>query len=395
MDYLSTKQTAELWGISPRRIVLLASQGRISGAKQIDGRWFIPEGTSKPQNPRSRQSAQQSDDENRYVFPFLLACVNSEEQIAQFTPDEKKLYELCLTYETGDFVRARKLAEELLSCNNQYIRLGALYHLPVICMYQNDYEWTDKYTVLFRTACHDCKDHKNEIALILSEFNSEFVSTSGLEQDLRAIDLNKLPDNLLPWLSTCTLFVEINKLCLNRTTADLSHYEIYCRMIESQGYFFIAICMHAYLSAYYALQKSTDKEHYHLKKALDMSLEHGTIFTIAYSMAFNHDTSQKILREYPREIAKQFRAFAEIFANGRNGYYKYRGIKNALEQLSEEDYSLITLCLKNHSIEEMSERFGLSRSGMNRRLSKLYSKLNVNSKSELIQVYLGSVCEWK
>lgn len=32
MEFLTTKQAAELWGISPRRVALLCAQGRIPGA---------------------------------------------------------------------------------------------------------------------------------------------------------------------------------------------------------------------------------------------------------------------------------------------------------------------------------------------------------------------------
>ena len=31
MEFLTTKQAAELWGISPRRVALLCAQGRSSG----------------------------------------------------------------------------------------------------------------------------------------------------------------------------------------------------------------------------------------------------------------------------------------------------------------------------------------------------------------------------
>ena len=37
MDYITTKQAAEKWGISERRVQVLCVQGRIKGAVRLDG----------------------------------------------------------------------------------------------------------------------------------------------------------------------------------------------------------------------------------------------------------------------------------------------------------------------------------------------------------------------
>ncbi len=52
MGYLSITQTAEKWGISGRRIQLLCSQGRISGATKIGSYWAIPDDVEKPKDAR-------------------------------------------------------------------------------------------------------------------------------------------------------------------------------------------------------------------------------------------------------------------------------------------------------------------------------------------------------
>ena len=52
MEYLSISQTAEKWGISKRRIQVLCSQDRISGAMKIGSYWAIPEDAEKPKDER-------------------------------------------------------------------------------------------------------------------------------------------------------------------------------------------------------------------------------------------------------------------------------------------------------------------------------------------------------
>ena len=54
---MTTKEAAEKWGISERRINVLCAQKRIEGAIKEDGRWSIPDSAHKPEDRRikSRQ----------------------------------------------------------------------------------------------------------------------------------------------------------------------------------------------------------------------------------------------------------------------------------------------------------------------------------------------------
>lgn len=52
MTYLSIAQTAERWGISPRRIQVLCREDRVSGAVRIGHSWAIPDDEPKPADAR-------------------------------------------------------------------------------------------------------------------------------------------------------------------------------------------------------------------------------------------------------------------------------------------------------------------------------------------------------
>ncbi|MDR2505626.1 MAG: helix-turn-helix domain-containing protein [Oscillospiraceae bacterium] len=52
MDYISTKEAAEKWGISERRIQKLCEEGRIHGAVRFVRVWAIPQDAEKPQDGR-------------------------------------------------------------------------------------------------------------------------------------------------------------------------------------------------------------------------------------------------------------------------------------------------------------------------------------------------------
>ena len=63
MRYLTTKQTAERWGISDRRVRVLAREGRIPGVIEENGSYLIPEDAAKPEDKRYKRRAE-------YLLPY-------------------------------------------------------------------------------------------------------------------------------------------------------------------------------------------------------------------------------------------------------------------------------------------------------------------------------------
>lgn len=54
MNYITTKEAAEKWGISDRRILQYCNAGRIPGAVKKGNLWLIPADASKPKDGRYR-----------------------------------------------------------------------------------------------------------------------------------------------------------------------------------------------------------------------------------------------------------------------------------------------------------------------------------------------------
>ncbi len=52
MDYISTIDVGEKWGLSKRRVAILCSEGRIPNAKKIGNTWLIPDDAEKPSDAR-------------------------------------------------------------------------------------------------------------------------------------------------------------------------------------------------------------------------------------------------------------------------------------------------------------------------------------------------------
>ena len=56
MEYLTSPEMSEKWGISSRRISLLCAEGRIEGAIKKGKTWLIPSDTQKPADARFKSN---------------------------------------------------------------------------------------------------------------------------------------------------------------------------------------------------------------------------------------------------------------------------------------------------------------------------------------------------
>ena len=55
MDYMTLKEVAEKWGVTPRRVNYYCAGGGISGAVKMAGVWLIPKNAEKPIDGRTKQ----------------------------------------------------------------------------------------------------------------------------------------------------------------------------------------------------------------------------------------------------------------------------------------------------------------------------------------------------
>lgn len=56
MDYMTLKEAAEQWGVTPRRVNYYCAAGRILGAEKVGTIWLIPKGAEKPDDGRQKEN---------------------------------------------------------------------------------------------------------------------------------------------------------------------------------------------------------------------------------------------------------------------------------------------------------------------------------------------------
>ncbi len=52
MEYITTKEAANKWGLTERRVQVLCKQGKIPGVFRLGWAWAIPKDATKPEDRR-------------------------------------------------------------------------------------------------------------------------------------------------------------------------------------------------------------------------------------------------------------------------------------------------------------------------------------------------------
>ena len=59
MDYMTLKEAAEKWGVTPRRVNYYCAGGRIPDAVKMASVWLLPKTAEKPLDGRTKQGKEQ------------------------------------------------------------------------------------------------------------------------------------------------------------------------------------------------------------------------------------------------------------------------------------------------------------------------------------------------
>ena len=68
MDYMTLKETAEKWNVTPRQVNYLCSAGRIPGAVKMASVWLVPKNADKPVDGRTKQGKELKNAEDTFYI---------------------------------------------------------------------------------------------------------------------------------------------------------------------------------------------------------------------------------------------------------------------------------------------------------------------------------------
>lgn len=386
MKIMTTNEASKLWGITPRRIAMLASQGRIPGAKYTENRWLIPADAEKPSDSRKR--SRKTLGQNHYVFPNIIYALCNDFSVDDLDDEEKSLLDAMMLYESGDFDKGIEICVELLNnTKSLYVQIGALYILSFLYIIVRRFDEATTAILRCFDACSKAEEHKSEVLLMMHEYEAAFKGRGWLETSFSIMPSARYSSFETAFFGYLCAYQDVARANKRKTDINTNLHELSLIYMEKEGYEFLAMFTHFFVSLMYAGNGNEANEYYHLKRALEIAVKNNTFTSLAGLTSFFPDLSYTILKEFPDEVQTKYIALMELNSATYTEFFSYSGGKTMLNKLSCDDYVLISYCMRNYSVMKIAQKEDISLSKAKKQLVALYKKLGVKGKSELVSAY--------
>ena len=196
LQFMSTKEAAQKWKISQRRVSILCAEGRIEGVAMLGNMWIIPRDAQKPEDARMTRSVPQKD-----VHPFVK-WAGGKSQVLEILKKN-------LPAGLGESVR--KYAEPFVGGGALLFSLIGEYDFSEIYINDNNRELMNAYETI--------KTAPEKLILKLQEMQEEYVGLNEEGQQAFYYDMREEFNTVELCEKTAVkkaaLFVFLNKTCFN------------------------------------------------------------------------------------------------------------------------------------------------------------------------------------
>ena len=204
MKYISTKEAAEKWGVSVRRVQYLCGHDRIKGAVRFGPVWKIPSTAVLP-------NARKKDEDPHLPLPrkspFLdmtdlynkagAADACAEMLINQ--PEAHALFQAQIAYRRGEIEKVYERARYFLNAHSGfYAILGGGMLLAQCAIWRGDiYLWKEAKKHIFEAPCKDAHD-REIVALTLAIIDSSIYDNKDYPEWFKIGNFEALPGDSHP-----------------------------------------------------------------------------------------------------------------------------------------------------------------------------------------------------
>lgn len=198
MDFMSTKETAEKWNISQRRVAILCSEKRIPGAMMVGNMWIIPTDVKKPKDARTTRFLH---DSTSPIKPFVK-WAGGKAQILDIIRQR---------YPSGLGKTITKYAEPFVGGGAILFDVLSKYRLEEVYISDINHELMDTYTQI--------RENAEKLISVLSTLEREYLPLPDGERKnyyySKRKRFNALKTNFAASEEIAALFIYLNKTCFN------------------------------------------------------------------------------------------------------------------------------------------------------------------------------------
>jgi len=383
MEYLSSKETAIKWGISPTRVVVMAKKGMIPGAQLVGKSWLIPIDSNKPIDGRYKKPDTLITEP--FIFPFLTFYNYKDSSFLKRLDSEfREYFEYEKIFIHGEGKKSldgfKKLNEKT---KNIYIKIGCLFYLSFTqLIIQNFKEFENYYNQLIKVLSIDFK-YKDDLQIILTNLNA--ISKGNVYFDLLFnISPNKiLNEECEPFLATFCAYSACGMMISKGLPIDTKLYELLAKSYEEKRYYRVALCLNLFLSLMYKMMHKKDELLMHIRKTIQLAYSQDSYADLAEYYHYFSEEANDVLKEYPPHIKEYIQSKNIEFLSAANGLASYFNHSKTLPILKAIDYKYISYALDNVPNKVIASDFDISVSAVSKKYLSLCNRFKVASKEEL------------
>lgn len=384
MEYITTKEASEKWGISTIRITILANEGRIPGAYRLGKSWLIPASATKPKARRSRSKASADSMPDTFSFPLYHFRPDwNKDKEAALSKQEKILLRAETAIWESRFNDAYPLLESIIkSPDDIVIEIGALGLAGMCCMALNRFEDYCRFNMRLQRLLSDDFPHRDDLKTILDLLKT-YVET--LTYSAKGYTYNPdINEQCLPLVCVLIGFAGYAKESIKSGSADISMLELILRFVKTTGAVIAMEFIHCHLLSIYDMRQETKKATEHARDAIQIAYENKFYLPLATYYHYYKHIFDPILEEYSEDFQRTIQRIVYQHEDEFGAFLSSINENTALAKLSSEDYAYshgVYIGLTNAAI---AKKLGVSIQTVHRRLEKIFEKVGVENKRELV-----------
>lgn len=387
MEYISSTEASEKWGISPRQVQRLLANNRIPCAKKHGRSWMIPVDAEKPIDPRREKRLAKNSLSSDLAYVLASTTVpmpsHSPDAILDSMLEERLYiqYEGELAYLRGDF-------QKTLSCfqkteGDDAARLRACPVAIAAAISIGDYH---AYTEIDEYLKKHLKGGGDSVITAMAELAAATVAVSVIapnmapdwlkEGDLRALPIQARPD---------ALYLRAKYfLCIGQYEAMLAVAQTALTFCASaQGITFPDIYLRLTCAvACHCLGRGEDARRW-LLDAMDIALPHGFITPFAELVTALGVLMEQCLEqaypEYRNAVIGQWKRTWKNWISFHNQFTK----DNITYTLTLREYHIALLVARRLPYAEIAKQHCISVGRLKNIMLEIYGKLLISGRDEL------------
>ena len=388
MDYISTQDAAQQWGVSLRHVQRLIKGNRIPGAKKYGNYWMIPKDSARPVD--LRRTREKDDGAPPYLSCVLLSAVvpmprDDPDAVLSTLPDEKKRaqYRAELDYLRGNFDAVKAYYAGVLPSDTTYLCAANIAICAAMCT--RDYPlFKEIETSVKEIETGSSSPCARRAASLLPVLAGVCMNAPGNAPDwLKSGELDGFPAEAHPML----LFMRIKYLQSIRDHNGMLAAAQTARILYQKSATMTLVDL--YLTCFcacgcYALGRMEDTRTY-LKKSVAMCEKGGFVSPLGEYTTWVGGLLEVALKKSTSDFECAVHAHIERTLKNWLFFHNAFARDNASLVLTTKEYQLALLLKEGKTYQQAAEQLNLSVGRIKNLISVIYEKLGVSKKSEIMQ----------